>query len=270
MSTSSARSGPNCGRRDRAWSPGCTWPSLTTSGPGSADMVPELLRERVFRRYWSAQTISMFGDQVSSIAMPLAAVLILHAGAADMGYLSALEWLPSLLFALPAGAWVDRRGRRRATMIAADLGRLVALASIPVCYGLGVLSLGQLFAVAFCAGTLSILFNVSDATLFVALVPEDQYVEGNSLVFASRALSFVGGPSLGGLLVQLLSAPLAIAADALSFLGSALLLHRTGRAEPPTEPGRGGSAMAGARFIKGSGLIRASLLAAATINFFNF
>jgi MFS family permease len=235
-----------------------------------ARRVPPLLRERPFRRYWSAQTISMFGDQISSIAMPLAAVLILHAGAADMGYLSALEWLPSLLFALPAGAWVDRRGRRRATMIAADLGRLVALASIPVCYGLGVLSLGQLFAVAFCAGTLSILFNVSDATLFVALVPEDQYVEGNSLVFASRALSFVGGPSLGGLLVQLLSAPLAIAADALSFLGSALLLHRIRPAEPPTEPGRGGSAMAGARFIKGSGLIRASLLAAATINFFNF
>src|SRR6202042_2609696 len=149
MSTSSARSGPNCGRRDRAWSPGCTWPSLTTSGPGSADMVPELLRERVFRRYWSASTISMFGDQISGIALPLAAVLVLHAGAAQMGYLTALEWLPSLLFGLPAGAWVDRRGRRRQTMIAADLGRAALFTSIPVCYALHVMTLAQLYLVTF-------------------------------------------------------------------------------------------------------------------------
>ena len=73
-------------------------------------MVPALLRGRVFRRYWSASTISMFGDQVSGVALPLAAVLALHAGAAQMGFLTALEWLPSLLFGLPAGAWVDRRG----------------------------------------------------------------------------------------------------------------------------------------------------------------
>ena len=86
-------------------------------------MVPGLLREITFRRYWSASTISMFGDQISGIALPLAAVLVLHAGAAQMGYLTALEWLPSLAFGLPAGAWVDRRGRRRATMITADLGR---------------------------------------------------------------------------------------------------------------------------------------------------
>jgi MFS family permease len=188
--------------------------------------VPPLLLDRPFRRYWSAQTISMFGDQISFLAIPLAAVLVLHAGAADMGYLGALQWLPSLLFALPAGAWIDRRGRRRSTMIIADLGRFALLGSIPVCYGLGLLSLGQLFAVAFCVGTMSVLFNVSDATLFVALVPEDRYVDGNSLVYASRALSFVGGPSLGGLLVQLLRAPLAIGADALSFLGSAFFLSR--------------------------------------------
>jgi predicted MFS family arabinose efflux permease len=101
-------------------------------------------------------------------------------------------------------------------------------------------------------------------------VPEGQYVEGNSLVYASRALSLVGGPSLGGLLVQLLSAPLAIAADAVSFLGSALLLHGIRPAEPPPAPRSRGSASAGARFIRGSGVIRAVLLAVATINFFNF
>jgi MFS family permease len=234
-----------------------------------AARVPDLLRDRPFRRYWSAQTISMFGDQVTGITMPLAAVLVLHAGAADMGYLSALEWLPSLLFGMLAGAWVDRRGHRRATMITADLVRLVLLGSVPVCYGLGVLSLGQLFAVAFGAGTMSVLFDVSDATMFVALVPEDRYVEGNSLVFASRALSFVGGPSAGGLLTALLSAPLAIGADALSFLGSALFLSRIRPPEPPPEPGGRGSMTAGARYIRESRIVRASLLAVATINLFN-
>ena len=106
--------------------------------------VPGLLWEREFQRFWAGQTISMFGDQVAGIALPLAAVLALHAGAAQMGYLTALEWLPSLLFGLPAGAWVDGRGRRWATMIMADLGRAALFASIPACYALGVLTLPQL------------------------------------------------------------------------------------------------------------------------------
>jgi MFS family permease len=145
---------------------------------------------------------------------PLAAVIALHVGAAQMGYLTALEWLPSLLFGLPAGAWVDRRGQRRATMIATDLGRAALFASIPVCYALHVLTLAQLYAVTFGAGALSILFNVSDGTLFVSIVAPQRYVDGQSLIYSSRALSFVGGPSVGGALVQALSAPFAVAADA--------------------------------------------------------
>ena len=222
--------------------------------------IPPLLRQTAFRRYWSAQSISLAGDQVSSIALPLAAVLALHASPAEMGYLSAFIWLPSLLFALHAGAWVDRRGHRRATMIAADLGRAVLLASIPVCSALGVLSLAQLFAVAFAAGTLSIFFTVSDAGLFVALVPGAQYVEGNSLIYQSRALAAVAGPSAGGLLVQALSAPFALAADALSFLGSAFFLGRIRPAEPAPGPDhRRGALSAGARFIWSSPILRPSL-----------
>jgi len=231
--------------------------------------VPVLLKEQQFRRYWAAQTISMFGDQISSVAVPLAAVLALKAGAAEMGYLTALIWLPSLLFGLHAGAWVDRRGRRRATMIAADLGRFALLTSVPVCYATGMLTLAQLYAVAFAAGTLSVLFSVSDTTLFVTLVPPDRYVDGNSLIYASRALSFVGGPSAGGLLVQWLTAPFAIAVDALSFLGSALFLGRIRPAEPPPAHSGKGSLTAGARFIARSPIVRASLCAVATINFFN-
>ena len=235
-----------------------------------ANRIPVLLRQTQFRRYWSAQTISMFGDQISGIAIPLAAVLVLHATAADMGFLTALVWLPSLLFGLHAGAWVDRRGQRRLTMIAADLGRFTLLASLPVCYALGALTLAQLFAVAFGTGALSVLFNVSDSALFVAVVPADSYLDGNSLIYASRALSFVGGPSIGGLLVQLFSAPSAIVADAVSFLGSAFFLHRIRPAEPPADDSAAsGSVTAGARFIAASPIVRASLLAVATINFFN-
>jgi MFS family permease len=232
--------------------------------------IPPLLRDRPFRRYWSAHTVSLFGDQISSIALPLAGVLVLHAGAAQMGYLNALIWLPSLLFALHAGAWVDRRGHRRLTMIVADLGRAALLASIPVCYALGLLSLWQLYAVAFGVGTLSVLFTVSDGAVFVALVDRGRYVQGNSLVYGSRAVSFVAGPSLGGLLVQALSAPFAIAADALSFLGSAFFLARIRPAEAPTDEGGKGALSAGARFIARSGIARAALGSVATINMFNF
>jgi len=232
--------------------------------------VPALLHDRTFRRYWSGQTISLFGDQISSIVLPLVAVLALHATPAEMGYLAALVWLPSLLFGLHAGAWVDRRGRRRATMIVADLGRAFLLASIPVSYAFGGLTLWQLYGVALGVGVFSILFTVSDPAVFVSIVPDDKYVDGNSLIYGSRAFSFVGGPSVGGALVQFLTAPLAVLADAASFLGSAFFLARIHPEEPPAaEPGKG-SLTAGARFIRHSAIVRASLLAVSIINFFNF
>ena len=231
-------------------------------------LLPALLRERVFRRYWGASTISMFGDQISGIALPLAAVLALHARAAQMGYLTALEWLPSLLFGLHLGAFVDRYGRRRLTMITADLGRAALFASIPVCYALHVLTMAQLYLVTFAAGTLSIAFTVSDGALFTSIVAPERYVDGQSLINGSRALSFVGGPSIGGLLVQVFSAPFAIISNCLSFLGSAFFLGRIRPTEPPADEGSG-SIMAGARFIAGSGIVRGSLIAVGTVNFFN-
>jgi MFS family permease len=238
--------------------------------PGRWPRRPELLRQQAFRRYWSAQTISVFGDQISSVAVPYTAILTLHADAAEMGYLTAAIWLPSLLFGLHAGAWADRRGHRRRLMITADLGRTALLATVPVSAALHVLTLGQLYAVAFGVGSLSVLFTVSDPALFVALVPEDQYLPGQSLVYGSRAFSFVGGPSVGGLLVQLLTAPFAVAADAASYLGSAFFLSRIDLAEPPPEPAGRGGLTAGARYVARNGLVRASLIAAAIINLFTF
>ena len=212
----------------------------------------------------------MFGDQISSIALPLVAVLTLRAAPAQMGLLAALVWLPSLLFGLHAGVLADRFGHWRVLMIVADLGRAAILVSIPVCYALGVLTIWQLYAVAAGTGAFSVLFTVCQPTLFVSLVPGDSYLDGNSLIYGSRALSFTGGPAAGGLLVELLSAPFAVVADALSFLGSALFLGRIHVAEPPpAEPGPG-ALTAGGRFIKDSPVVRWSLLSSAVINFFNF
>jgi MFS transporter len=205
-----------------------------------AARVPVLLRDAGFRRYWCGQTISMFGDQVSSIALPLVAVLTLRASPAQMGLLAALVWLPSLVLGVHAGVLADRFGHWRALMIVADIGRAVLLASIPVCYALGVLTIWQLYAVALGTGAFSVLFTVCQPTLFVSLVPGDAYLEGNSLIYGSRALSFTGGPSAGGVLVELLGAPFAVVADALSFLGSAFFLGRVRVTEPrPAAPGPG-------------------------------
>jgi MFS family permease len=234
-------------------------------------LIPPLLHENaVFRRFWLGQTISLFGDQVSLIAVPLVAVLVLDANAAQMGYLIAAELIPNLLFALHAGAWVDRRGRRRQTMIATDLGRAGAIATIPLAYGLDVLTIEQLYVVAFLVGSLSVLFQVSYASLFVSIVPREEYVSANSLLAGSRAFSFVAGPSIGGVLVQLLKAPVALLVDAVSYLFSAFYLGSISPVEPPTEPGERGHVVAGIRFVLGNSTMRASLLATATINLFNF
>lgn len=234
-------------------------------------LAPALLRVHPgFRRFWVAQTVSLVGDQITLIALPLVAVLSLDASAAEMGYLTAAALVPALLFSLHAGALVDRRGHRRRTMIAADLGRGLLLALVPLAAALGVLSMPALYVVAFLTGALSVLFMVSYNALFVALVPREDYVGAMSILNGSRALSGVLGPSLGGILVQTLTAPVAIVADALSYLLSAFYLHRVEAEEPPKEEERRGLVLGGARFIASSAIVRSALLATATLNFFDY
>ncbi len=234
-------------------------------------MIPPLLREnRPFGIYFAGQAISLFGDQVSTIALPLVGVLVLHASPAEMGYLMAAMLLPNLLFSLHAGAWVDRRGRRRQTMIAADLARAALLVTIPIAYAFDVLTFAQLYVVGSLIGTCSVFFNVSASTLFISLVPRERYVEANALENGSRAASFVGGPSVGGVLVHLLSAPATLLVDAVSFLGSALSLARINPVEPEVERVERGHLTAGIRYVLGSPIVRPALGATTTINFFNF
>jgi MFS family permease len=234
-------------------------------------LIPPLLRENlVFRRFWLGQTISLFGDQITMIAVPLTAVLVLHANAAQMGYLIAAELVPNLFFALHAGAWVDRRGRRRVTMIACDLGRGALIATIPLAYAFDALKIQQLYVVAFLVGSLTVLFHVSYSSLFVSIVPRESYVEANSFLAGSRAFSFVAGPSVGGILVQALKAPFALVVDAVTYLVSAFYLRSISPEEPPTEEAESGHVVAGVRFVARNPAMRASLLGTATINLFNF
>jgi MFS family permease len=233
----------------------------------------KLLRERDFRLFWAGQTISLFGDQVTLIALPLAAVLVLHASAAQMGYLGAAALMPHLLFSLPAGVWLERSGRRRLVMIGADLARAALLASLPLAYWFGSLTFAQLYAVAFVTGCLAVAFDISYSTLFVAITQREDYVDANAWLNGSRAFSFVAGPSTGGILVQILSAPTALLADAASFLASAFYLGRMRAPEPPLEPSEGGmreQISEGIRFIARSRILGPSLVSVATLNFFNY
>jgi MFS family permease len=236
----------------------------------TAVSLPRLLRQAAFRRYWSAQGVSLLGDQVTLLAVPLLAVLTIGAGPAQMGYLTAASLLPSLLFALPAGAWVDRYPHKRRLMIIADLGRAAVLLGVPGLWWAGTLTLPVLYAATFLAGTLSVVFEVAQSSMFAALVRRPDYLEANSLLNGSRALSFVAGPSLGGLLVQVFTAPFALLADVLSYLASAAFLSRLSVAEHPVPTGPGTGMAAGIRYVARSPVLRAILLGATTLNLFNY
>ncbi len=231
--------------------------------------VPRLLRvNRPFRDYWTGQTISLFGDQIALLAIPLLAVLTLDADAQQMGLLGAVELVPNLFFAFAFGAWADRRASRRAILIGADLGRAAVLFGIPLAALLGVLTMPVLYVAAFATGTLGTLFMVSEQTVFTSLVKPTEYVEANSLLIGSRSVSIVGGKTLGGLLVAALTAPVAVAVDAVTFLFSALFVRRAEVPEPPAAPPNSDLA-AGIRFIRRNPLLQASLLGTATFNIFN-
>ncbi|MEU7698046.1 MFS transporter [Streptomyces sp. NPDC039028] len=234
------------------------------------DRVPALLRERTFRNYWTGQTVSLAGDQISLMAIPLAAVLVLGADAAAMGWLKAAELLPALLLNLPFGAWADRQTSRRRAMIAADVGRAALVLSLPAAHLLDLLTLTQLYVVAFGIGALTVLFEVCNTTLFVALVPAERYVQANSLVNGSRSTAWLAGPGIGGLLVQFLTAPFALVADALTYLVSAGYLARIEPVEPPPAPVAKGHFTEGLRWVVRERSMRALFAASGTVQFFNY
>ncbi len=231
---------------------------------------PLLSSNRSFRDFWTGQTISLFGDEITLLAIPLLAVLELDAGPAEVGLLSAAALAPNLLFSIHLGAWADSRHRRRTLMVIADLGRAALLLTIPLAALLGVLTLAQLYVVAFATGSLSVLFAVAYNVVFVSLVERDEYVAASSLLNGSRAVAITAGDGIAGLLVHWFTAPFALLADSFSYLASAFFVGRVDAEEAPPDSGHEhGGLAAGARYIARTPLIRASLLASATLNLFN-
>lgn len=212
---------------------------------------PGLLPQPDFRRLWVAQTVSNAGSGVSVVAIPLAAVLVLAATPAQMGLLGAAGTAPALLLSLFVGVWVDRLPRRP-LLIGADLGRAFLLALIPLTAALGMLRLEVLGVVAFLAGTLTVIFDIAATSYVPSLVSRADLVEANAQLQLGAAATRVAGPGVAGWLVQVVGAPFAVVADALSFPSSAALLGRIAAAEP-VPPSRDERRSADREIGRGSG-----------------
>jgi MFS family permease len=239
--------------------------------------VPSVIRNPDFVRFWIAQTISQFGTQISLLALPLVAVTLLGASPFEVALLGTVEFLPFILFSLPAGAWVDRL-RRRPLLIVGDIGRALVLLSIPAAHVLGVLTIWQLYVVGFVAGTLTVLFDVAYQSYLPSLVEREQLVDGNGKLEITRTLAQTAGPALGGGLIGLITAPLAILVDALSYGLSAVFVFLIRRHEPTPDPHRDehgrvrGSLLSevrdGLRYVLGNRYLRAIAACTATSNLF--
>ncbi|MEO3871897.1 MFS transporter [Nonomuraea sp. B12E4] len=187
-------------------------------------MTTGVLRNPDFRRFVSSHVANEVGSNISRVALPLVAVLLLHAGPAEVGVLSALQTTAFLLLGLPAGVWVDRLRRRR-VMMAADLARFVLLGSIPLAAEIGLLSIGMLFVVALLVGVAQVFNDVADKSYLPDVVSTRQLGDGNSTLEVVRSGASLAGPGVGGMLVQLLGASLTMTATALGALASVFFLR---------------------------------------------
>ncbi len=182
-----------------------------------------LFRHPNYLKLWTAATVSLFGTQVSQIAIPFIAAVVLKASAGEVGLLTTIEFLPFILFTLPAGVWVDRFPKRR-ILIIGDLGRAAMLVSIPIAYALGALTIWQLYVVGFVNGAMTVFFDVADQSFLPSILKRDELVEGNAKLQISQSSAQILGQPVGGGIVALLSAPIAVLIDAASYVGSAALI----------------------------------------------
>ncbi|NRQ35070.1 MFS transporter [Nonomuraea sp. NN258] len=241
--------------------------------------ISALLRLRDFRLLFLGDTASQVGAQILMLALPLAAVTALRASPAEVGVLAMCQTLAFVVIGLPAGALVDRLSKR-AVMVVSDLGRALALASVPVAWGLDALTMPQLYVVAVLLGACTVFFDVAYQSYLPHLVARDGLVGANSALEVVRTVAQLGGPGAGGYLVQVLGAPFALAATVGGFAWSALCLGRIRRPEPRTRPGDlvgpgsgrvrlGREIGEGLRFVLGHRLLRRIAGCTATANLFS-
>jgi MFS family permease len=241
-----------------------TAPQQTAAAPES-----QLLRNRDFLKIWCGETVSLIGTQVTGLALPLVAIVLLQATPLQIGALNASRYIPVVLISLFVGVWLDRR-RRRPVLIAANVGRALLVAAIPAAHAFGVLSIGLLCALCLLIGALSVVFDIGLLSYFPSLVERRDLAEANGKIQASASLTGIAGPGLGGFLIGLIGAA-TLFVDAVSFLVSALMLAFVGKPEPePAKPAAGTSVRTsvaeGLRTVFGTRMLRSLLSQSATFN----
>jgi MFS family permease len=249
---------------------------MTTAAPARRSRLG-LIRHPDFMKLWSAETISQFGTQVSGLAIPLIAALYLNVTPFEFGLIATIEFLPFILLSLPAGVWVDRL-RRRPILILGDVGRGLALLSIPIAYELNVLTIWQLYVVGFVTGCLTVFFDVAYQSYLPSLVDRDEILEGNSKLEISRSSAQIVGPGVAGFLIGIVTAPVAIILDSISFFVSGLFVFAIRRKEPPVVvqrtadgkgPGMRAEVAAGLRYVLTHGYLRYIAACTAISNLFS-
>jgi len=219
---------------------------------------------------WGAETISQFGSQITPVAIPLLAALTLDATAFEMGLLAAANGLPLLVVGFVAGPWVDRL-KRRPIMLAMDIGRAITLLAIPIAAVLNSLGIELLMAVSLVVGMQTVFFNAAYASILPLLVGRAQIADANGKLYASMSVSQVAGPALTGSLISLISAPIVILIDAVSFAWSGWFISRISAREPAPDRSRSGrhfwrEVQEGFRTLFASPVLRATTASSATIN----
>jgi MFS family permease len=230
-----------------------------------------IMRNHDFVKVWAGESISLIGTQITIFALPLVAILSLHATVFQVGLLNMSRNIPIVVCSLFAGVWLDRR-RRRPIMIACSLGNAVLIGLVPISSATGFLSMGLLYAVTLLVGVLSVVFDVGVLTYMPHLVGREHLAASNSRIQASTSFSLVAGPGIAGLLVGVLTAPVTLTADAVSYLCSAIGLITIRKPEPePDKPEIEQtvrqSIAEGLRSVYGSPVLRSLLGLSGTFNF---
>jgi len=221
-------------------------------------------------RLWSSQTIEAVGAQVTSLALPTVAILLLNAGSMDMGILNGLQTLPVPVLGLLVGVWADR-WRRRPIMILANIGRMLTLAWVPLAFIFGMLSLHQLFIAATLLGVFTVFYDVANQSYLPSLINREDLIEGNSKIQTTQSGAQVIGPALAGFLIQLVGAAQAFAVEACGFFCSALLIFSIRKPEAPLRSNVESNFVTelkeGVEIVFGNLILRSITACTATLNF---
>ncbi|MFM9279568.1 MFS transporter [Paenibacillus jiagnxiensis] len=234
-----------------------------------------ILKKPDFRNFWLGHTVSSFGVQITTVAVPLIAALTLEASSLEMGILSAVEFLPFLLISLFVGVWVDRKPKRP-LMIIADIVRAVVLIGIPISIYFNILSMPILYVIAAVVGINTVIFEIAHASYLPTVVKNEELVEGNSKLEFSSSSATVVGQSIGGALIQVLSAPLSIIFNVGTYLLSALYLALIKKQEAPikvpegTEQNMWADIREGTKFVFHHNIIRPILIGTVIFNLFTY